>query len=38
MSETCSISGCIKEAFNHGYCEECLNRMSHAALDMAGVP
>lgn len=36
--QTCDIRGCINEPFNHGYCEECLNRMSHAALDLAGVP
>lgn len=35
---TCKIWDCINEAFNHGYCEECLNDMQHYALDLAGVP
>lgn len=41
---TCSVEGCVREAVNtykrtdRAYCDECLNRMQHWALDLAGVP
>lgn len=34
----CKIEGCINDAFENGYCEDCLNDMAHGALDLAGVP